>query len=78
MIIASHIKCMTSEPGLLPRDYEELDPAKLPVEFSMALDQIKKQLMIDEQNEPIEKNIENETNNGQGRDIKEESSKYSQ
>ena len=30
MIIASHIKCMTTEPGLLPREYEELDPNKLP------------------------------------------------
>ena len=25
MIIASHLKCMTTEPGVLPRDYEELD-----------------------------------------------------
>lgn len=25
MIIASHVKCMTTEPGVLPRDYEELD-----------------------------------------------------
>jgi palmitoyltransferase len=30
MIIASHLKCMTTEPGLLPRDYEELNPDKLP------------------------------------------------
>jgi hypothetical protein len=26
MIIASHLKCMFTEPGVLPRDYEELDP----------------------------------------------------
>ena len=25
MIIASHLKCMLSEPGVLPKDYEELD-----------------------------------------------------
>jgi hypothetical protein len=37
MIIASHLKCMTSEPGCLPRDYEELDPNKLPIELSIAL-----------------------------------------
>jgi hypothetical protein len=41
MIIASHIKCMTSEPGILPRDYEELDSNKLPPELSQALSQIK-------------------------------------
>lgn len=41
MIIASHLKCMTSEPGCLPRDYEELDSNKLPVELSIALNQIK-------------------------------------
>ena len=34
MIIASHIKCMTTEPGVLPRDYEELDSDKLPLELS--------------------------------------------
>ncbi len=37
MIIASHLKCMTTEPGVLPRDYEELDPTKLPLELSVAL-----------------------------------------
>jgi hypothetical protein len=30
MIIASHLKCMLTEPGVLPIDYEELDPNKLP------------------------------------------------
>ena len=25
LIIASHLKCMFTEPGVLPRDYEELD-----------------------------------------------------
>lgn len=30
MIYASHFKCMTTEPGILPRDYEELDSSKLP------------------------------------------------
>ena len=34
MIIASHLKCMLSEPGVLPRDYEELDANKLPPELS--------------------------------------------
>jgi len=40
MIIASHLKCMTTEPGVLPRDYEELDATKLPPELSLALNQI--------------------------------------
>jgi hypothetical protein len=34
LIIASHLKCMTTEPGVLPRDYEELEPSKLPPELS--------------------------------------------
>lgn len=34
MIIASHLKCMLSEPGVLPKDYEELDGSKLPPELS--------------------------------------------
>ena len=34
MIIASHLNCMLSEPGVLPKDYEELDGSKLPVELS--------------------------------------------
>lgn len=29
-ILASHIKCMTTQPGVLPKDYEELDPKMLP------------------------------------------------
>jgi hypothetical protein len=37
MIIASHIKCMTTEPGVLPFDYEELDATNLPFELSQAL-----------------------------------------
>ena len=41
MIYASHFKCMTTEPGLLPKDYEELDSQKLPYELSQALAQIK-------------------------------------
>lgn len=41
MIIASHIKCMITEPGVLPRDYEELDQDKLPQQLSQALAQIK-------------------------------------
>lgn len=40
MIIACHLKCMTTEPGVLPRDYEELDSKKLPPELSLALNQI--------------------------------------
>ena len=34
MIYASHFKCMTTEPGVLPRDYEELDANRLPPELS--------------------------------------------
>ena len=40
MIIASHLKCMLSEPGVLPKDYEELDGNKLPAELSSALNHI--------------------------------------
>ena len=48
MIIASHMKCMTTEPGVLPRDYEELDPTKLPPELSVALSQIQSELLKDD------------------------------
>jgi len=40
MIIASHLKCMLTEPGVLPKDYEELDGSKLPPELSLALNHI--------------------------------------
>ena len=39
---------MTSEPGVLPRDYEELDPTKLPHELSLALSQIQSALLNDD------------------------------
>lgn len=29
MIFWSHFKCMTTEPGVLPKDYEELDYSKM-------------------------------------------------
>jgi len=45
LIIASHLKCMLSEPGVLPRDYEELDSSKLPHELSLALQTIQNELM---------------------------------
>ena len=57
MIIASHLKCMTSEPGVLPKDYEELDPQKLPPELSLALAQIHNTLLNDDEEED-----NNETN----------------
>jgi len=38
MILASHIKCMTTEPGVLPIDHDELDTSKLPHELSLALE----------------------------------------
>ena len=47
MIIASHLKCMLSEPGVLPRDYEELDGSKLPQELSQALQHIQETLHSD-------------------------------
>lgn len=37
LIIASHLKCMLTEPGVLPKEYEELDGSKLPPELSQAL-----------------------------------------
>lgn len=40
MILASHIKCMTTEPGFLPKDHEELDSEKLPIELNKALKHI--------------------------------------
>ena len=45
LIIASHLKCMLSEPGVLPKDYEELDSTKLPQELSLALQTIQNELM---------------------------------
>ena len=45
LIIASHLKCMLSEPGVLPKDYEELDSSKLPLELSLALQTIQNELM---------------------------------
>ena len=48
MIIASHLKCMTTEPGLLPLEYDELDPNKLPDELNSALNYIKQQLQKDD------------------------------
>lgn len=51
MIIASHLKCMLSEPGVLPRDYEELDGNKLPLELSQALSHIQNTLFTDEDTE---------------------------
>ena len=37
MIFWSHIKCMTTEPGVLPFDYEELDFAKMSAELRNAI-----------------------------------------
>jgi hypothetical protein len=51
MIIASHLKCMLSEPGVLPRDYEELDGSKLPHELSQALFTIQSALFTADQEE---------------------------
>lgn len=48
MIIASHLKCMMSEPGVLPKDYEELDGSKLPPELSAALNHIQNALLTEE------------------------------
>jgi hypothetical protein len=33
LIFWSHLKCMTSEPGVLPKEYEELDCAKMAPEL---------------------------------------------
>ena len=37
MIFWSHIKCMTTEPGVLPLDYEELDFNKMSTELATAI-----------------------------------------
>ena len=39
---------MLTEPGVLPRDYEELDGSKLPVELSQALAHIQSTLLQEE------------------------------
>lgn len=36
---------MLSEPGVLPKDYEELDSSKLPHELSLALQTIQNELL---------------------------------
>jgi len=43
LIFGSHFKCMTTEPGFLPRDKEELDHRKLAPELSQALQTLKQQ-----------------------------------
>ena len=37
LIFWSHMKCMTSEPGILPKDYEELDFSKVSAEMKQAI-----------------------------------------
>ena len=37
MIFMSHFKCMTTEPGLLPKETEELDFAKLPKQLKVII-----------------------------------------
>lgn len=56
MIIASHLKCMLSEPGVLPKDYEELDGSKLPPELNAALTHIQNALMSEEESATMSSN----------------------
>ena len=37
MIFWSHLKCMTTEPGLLPKEYEELDFNRVSPEMKKAI-----------------------------------------
>ena len=39
---------MLTEPGVLPKDYEELDGSKLPPELSLALNHIQSTLLTTE------------------------------
>jgi hypothetical protein len=58
---------MTSEPGILPRDYEELDSNKLPTELSIALSQIKAHLLKEESQEDKDgNNLSVTSENGNG------------
>ena len=43
MIFLSHFKCMTTEPGVLPKDHEVLQFTKLPVELKKMLRSIAKE-----------------------------------
>ena len=44
MIFLSHFKCMTTEPGLLPKEYETLQYTKLPKGLKKMLKSIAKEM----------------------------------
>lgn len=48
MIYWSHIKCMTTEPGVLPKDYDELDFNAMSEELQDTIIAVKAQLRIDQ------------------------------
>ena len=49
MIFLCHFKCMTSEPGVLPKDYEMLQFTKLPMALKKMLRSIAKEMKKVEQ-----------------------------
>ena len=50
MIYWSHFKCMTTEPGVLPRNYSSLDLKKMTPEMAKAIIGVKKEIKTLEQN----------------------------
>mgnify|MGYP006907118134 CR=1 FL=1 len=54
MIYWSHFKCMTTEPGVLPKDYDELDFSKMAPIYSKTIyqigDEMKRRAIEDEKN----------------------------
>jgi hypothetical protein len=49
MIFWSHYKCMTTEPGHLPKNYEDLDHDHLPDEIRTTLKNVKTNLLEEEE-----------------------------
>ena len=54
MIFLSHFKCMTTDPGVLPKDYDELDFQKMAPIYSKTIyqieDEMKRRKVEDEKN----------------------------
>lgn len=48
LIYCSHIKCMTSEPGVLPKDYEELDFNTMSGDLKDTILAVKSQLRVEQ------------------------------
>ena len=48
LIYCSHIKCMTTEPGLLAKDYDELDFSLMSKDLKEAIVAVKAELKLEQ------------------------------